>query len=106
MKKIMILLFLSLLGCDKKPFTEDFLLQHPATLQKEFARCENTTENHCDAVRQAANTFTQLLEERNEHPEAFGQQVMALQTQLASGNIAAQQKLAVLYAVIAATTVE
>ena len=108
-------LFLLLGGCKAEPLTYDFLMQHPTVLQKEITRCQDNNSAECAVLNQAAHDFLQLINDRRDDPEEFGQQVMQVQTRLAElarqpGNKDEYQqqekKLLTLYAVIAATSAE
>ncbi len=72
-----------LISC-KKPITQDYLLEHPVELRKEFTKCQQNAEDtsYCDAVIQSAQEFAKLSNQQQSNPEDFGQQVLLAQEQL------------------------
>src|SRR3990167_9180440 len=116
MYKITGLFFCLLLtGCEAEPVTYDSLMQNPSRLQKESVICQQNEEPQCNIVRQAAQNFLQLINERRDDPEKFGQEI--IQIQISLSELAKQpgtkemyqqqeKKLRILFAVVAATSVE
>lgn len=86
-------------GC-QKTLSYDYLMQHPAVLQKEYASCRGEATAQCDQVVRAAEDFRALLQQRSDNPELFGWQIMQAQQK---GD---KQKVRVLYAVVKATSLE
>lgn len=86
-------------GCQQTQ-NYDYLMQHPAVLQKEYASCRGEATAQCDEVVRAAEDFRVLIHQRSDNPELFGQQIMQAQQK---GD---KQKVRVLYAVVQATSSE
>ncbi len=111
---------LPLTGCQREPLDYGFLMTHPDVLAQEENRCEAMPADNalCQVVRQAANDFSLLVNDRAINPEGFGKRVLAAETHLGELQQAVQpalpetkaaydkqkQELAVLLAVIGATT--
>lgn len=91
-------------------------MQHPAKLQNAYKQCAETSssdETQCNIINQAANDFSQLLEDHNKDPEGFGTQIMNIQIALAKNDQPASdeykkqlKQLNAMYAVIAAVSME
>lgn len=86
-------------GCQQTQSYDD-LMQHPAVLQKEYARCRGQSTAYCDEVVRAAEDFRVLIQQRSDNPELFGQQILQAQQK---GD---KQKVRVLHAVVRATSAE
>ncbi|MDP3560195.1 MAG: hypothetical protein Q8R79_07610 [Legionellaceae bacterium] len=71
---------LVLLGCT--PRDQHYYFQHPHALQKEALRCQAQSE-HCQNLQQWYAQMQQLASELSQDPQAFGQSIIQLQTQLA-----------------------
>lgn len=119
MKNFLSLIFIfCLFGCNQKPLTYDYLMQHPTVLKEKFADCNDATSEHqeyCTSVKQAARDFMLLVDEHNNDPIKFGKMVMTLQDEMARLKTQNDQveklkqdhtKLKIYYAVIATTTAE
>jgi hypothetical protein len=72
-------------GCRQEPMDYDFLVTHPDAMEQALSRCQATpTEGaDCIVVRRAANTFSELVNERSANPEEFGRKIIATQMKLA-----------------------
>ena len=110
-------LFFSLLFINGKATTTsyDYYMQHPAKLQTAYKQCaeeSNSDEAKCKIINQAANDFSELLDEHNKDPEGFGTQIMNIQIALAKNQPDSDeykkqlQQLQAMYSVIAATSME
>lgn len=80
MLKIIIIILSSLLLMACHPsLTREYLLQHPAVLQKELSHCQNGQETGdvCDKVIPIAEEFEKLVNEFGNNPELFGKQILA-----------------------------
>ncbi len=111
-------LFFSLvtMRCYSQPMTYDHLMRNPVVLKEAWMRCvdgRNSDEMQCSVITRAAKDFSELLEEHNHDPEAFGTRLMELQIKKkkntdASSNQFKEQKqqLNAMYSVIAATTMD
>jgi hypothetical protein len=79
------LLIIFLLGaCHTSP-TYQYLMEHPAELEKEAAHCSGADPSaECDIVRQAAHDFIVMVNERNRDPESFGSSILQAQQKLAT----------------------
>ena len=97
--RVLLLVVVLLSGCQQTR-SYDYLMQHPAVLQKEYASCRGQSTAHCDEVVRAAEDFRTLIQQRSDNPELFGQQIMQAQQK---GD---KQKVRVLYAVVKATSAE
>ena len=86
-------------GC-QQTLSYDYLMQHPAALQKEYTNCRGEATAHCEQVVRAAEDFRSLVQQRSDNPELFGLQIMQAQQR---GD---KQKVRVLYAVVQATSAE
>lgn len=82
------MLFASFLGgCNNEALTYDYLMQHPAVLQKEIGRCEamsfrersNAQNAQCKIVADASNKMTELVTDQHNDPQEFGQRILDLQ---------------------------
>ena len=104
MKKLNIaLIMVFLTGCQQQN-TYDYYMLHPKELKKEYTRCQTVKAPHCEAVTRAADDFTELLEDESNDPEAFGQKIIQLQSELSTLSGAeyqnAKKKLDIMYAVV------
>ncbi len=106
--KISFLSTVLLTGCHQH--TDYFyLMTHPITLQKEYADCEiSDTSKDCDEIRRAHSDFTDLLDQRRMHGEDFGKEIIALETQMGSGQVTQEQKdkLQIMLAVVGASSTD
>lgn len=78
-----IFLVILLSGCEQKPYSYVYLLQHPAILEKELSACQIMNTAGCDEVQRAARDYSNMMAELQEDPEAFGQKILQAQTELA-----------------------
>jgi hypothetical protein len=109
---IKIVVCLLLVSCKQSDVTYQYLMQHPSELQEKYKACEDSAsqDKACEIVRTAAKDFLELVNERNQDPEAFGQKVLQIQMKLATLEQDSKdyqdekQQFQILYAVIAATT--
>jgi len=99
-KMSLILLSVVLLSSCRQTLSYDYLMQHPAVLQKEYTRCRGEATAQCDQVVRAAEDFRALIQQRSDNPELFGLQIMQAQQR---GD---KQKVRMLYAVVKATSAE
>jgi hypothetical protein len=83
-----------------KPGSSDYhyLMTHPEHLQQRVAECDKTTTSDCPQVMQAAQDFTNLVNERASDPEGFGKKILA--TEMQGG-----KDLDVMLAVVKATSI-
>lgn len=87
--------------------TYDYLMQHPERLQKEISRCAISDDASCILVKEAAQDFIELVNERREDPEEFGLKILRAQQQFSKQASSEQfKKIQILYAVIRATSAE
>jgi hypothetical protein len=72
---------LFLTACDK-PITYSYLIQHPNMLKKELDNCRLTNVNtraqkeRCEIVLYAVATLTSLINQMQENPEKYGQNIL------------------------------
>lgn len=107
---------LILTGADAETLSYDYFMKNPTAMQAAFKHCAeglNIDEAQCKMISQASKDFLQLVEERSRDPEGFGRQIMDLQIALANNSQIhseeykkQMQQLQVMYAVIAATSME
>lgn len=99
-KIYVILLTVVLLSGCQQTLSYDYLMQHPAILQKEYVSCQVEASAQCDQVVHAAEDFRALVQQRGDNPELFGLRIMQAQQR---GD---KKKVRVLYAVVKATSSE
>ena len=103
-----------LVACDSKKHDEQYFLTHPTALMSASESCNlmgidgmiDTTP--CETVMKARLAFSAMVEENQENPQAFGEQVIQLQNQLSAAKtqglskqqIKLEQQLARMYSVI------
>lgn len=79
------MLFLS--SCTQN-YTYSYLIQHPAVLKKELDKCEanlnfsSEERAQCGIVMEAARHVSEFINELQENPEQFGQQILNAQLSL------------------------
>jgi hypothetical protein len=87
MYKIILLgLFACLLtSCKKPPLDHDYLIQHPALLQKEVIKCQSIAaeDAYCIEITKAADDFSRFLSDYQNDPEEFGSQILFEEQELA-----------------------
>jgi len=85
-------------------------MQHPKLIQKEMMHCQLTlVENtECVEIKRAANDFDQLVLERQNNPEQFGEQILRAEEHLADESHSGSdvEHMKILLAVVAATSME
>jgi hypothetical protein len=66
------------------PMDYAYLTSHPAALQDAVNQCKMTdfAGMDCATVRRAANDFSELMNEEEQNPVAFGKKILEAQTQL------------------------
>ena len=91
----------------------DYLMTHPLVLKKMMLQCDESDLPECTDVKRAAQDFSELVNERQDDPQQFGMKIMAAQQELANlrlqhatpqARTEQQQKINVLYAVVAVTS--
>lgn len=87
-------------GCQQKPLSYDYLMQHPEVLQKQYEQCRGQSTAQCDEVIRAAEDFSALTHQRAENAEGMGLEIMQAQQ---AGD---EKKVKTLYAVVRATSAE
>jgi len=90
LKVVTLIAFMLLLVSCKQSLTQDYLLQHPDVLQKEYTRCQGNGEDSiCDMVIQTAEEFVKLSNRQHDDPEAFGKEIIEAETKLVNskGNL-------------------
>ncbi len=70
---------LGLWGCDRKPLTYVYLMQHADEMQQAVADCQGQSTPECMMVKKAAQDYVDLNNIHQDNPELFGQRL--LQTQ-------------------------
>lgn len=83
---LVLLIIFALSGC-KKQDSYDYLMSHPSYLKRELLRCRDTEQGFCAVINKAGHDFSDLIEARVRNPQAFGQQILALQEQLAAAKM-------------------
>src|SRR3990167_9935075 len=79
---------IALMGCQDEHHS-NYLLTHPAYLQKEVVRCrsletKNTeTETYCQQVEEILSIVSRLVQERLLAPEEFGQRIIDIEIEFA-----------------------
>lgn len=84
--KFMLLVCVSslLVACNEK-LTYEYLVQHPQVLKREADQCQSGTTNdpaRCRMVMNAKMNFDAMYNDRQVHPEQFGERLLSLQTEL------------------------
>jgi septal ring factor EnvC (AmiA/AmiB activator) len=120
----------SAISCNAGPLSYVELMRKPEVLHQEFANCQGVETARCDLVRQAAQEYEVLNTERQNNPELFGQRILLAQEEAAKLNAqlrqaqkdqqandqnmrkmqanyaALNQKIAVMLAIVSATSPE
>lgn len=86
------------MSCDHS-LSYDYLMQHPLALKRALLRCGEEDTSACQEVRRAAEDFSELINERRQDPEKFGETILKAQQ-----NSTDPEKIKIFYAVIAATS--
>lgn len=81
MRKLFLFLCIVLLGCQPRDIT--YYQTHPEDLFDTLQHCTAETKPSCDELEPLAAQFRTLATELKRDPQAFGQQVLALQSHCA-----------------------
>lgn len=88
---IALILSVSLQAAANNNFDYSYLVTHPNVLGKEYKRCQQDNDIHCDVVQSAVSDFVKLVSDRQSDPQGFGKLMLASQLQLSNAEILFKQ---------------
>jgi septal ring factor EnvC (AmiA/AmiB activator) len=84
-RALILVLGLSLFGCDHSQPSYEYLMQHPDLLRQAALSCEkaDASSSYCEIVMYAATNAQTMLTQQQSDPERFGERILETQMALA-----------------------